>query len=200
MATTRTGSILKDGTRTALSTNILIQVNAQTVGAIQTFNINETRNIKMISEIGTDGHIDSCPQSSTDISGSCNRIRFDGMRIAQAMGRGYIHIHSQRYPFDVVIIDTWKGGDNATQLITTIKSVWFSSIKYAYKSDDFLIVEDSDWKAEAIYSTLNNGNAAINGGERNIPLQLDPIEQAADRGDYRGSLDAPGLFNAFYSK
>ena len=64
---TQTGSILEnaDGsnrTGTGISTNIVIKVNNQTVGAVQNLSIREERQIKMIDELGTDGHIDSVPR------------------------------------------------------------------------------------------------------------------------------------------
>lgn len=200
MAYPNTGSILTgpngtNKTSTALSTNIIIKVGPNTVGAVQSLNITEARTIKMIDEIGTDGHIDSAPQASTKISGTCQRIRFDRMRIAEAFSRGFVHAQSQRVPFDIVIIDNWNGDGNS-QLITTIKNVWISNIQYNYQVSDWIISDTMNWEAETISTTLANGPAAT-GGERGIPLAVDSIEQAADTGGRRGSMDAPGLIKAF---
>ena len=71
-------------TSTALSTNIIIMVNNTAVGAVQQLSIKENRPLKMIDEVGTDGHVDSVPVSSTNISGTCQRIRFDRLRITEA--------------------------------------------------------------------------------------------------------------------
>src|SRR5271166_3637303 len=108
LITPQTGSILtgpngRDATFTAISTNIVIKVGAFAVGAIKTLSVTETRSIQMIDEVGTDGHIDSVPIKSTDISGSCSRTRFDRLRITEAFGRDFIHIQSQRIPFDIDI-------------------------------------------------------------------------------------------------
>ena len=201
---TNTGSTLlrSDGlnkTSVGISTNVIIKVGPNTVGAIQELSVNEARNIRMIDEVGTDGHIDSVPTSSTNITGSCNRIRFERMRVAEAFSRPFLHVHAQRYPFDIVMIDQWNGeGDNA--IITTIKNVWIRSIGYSVGATDWIITDRMDWEAEAIYSTLANGNAAT-GGERGIPLALgsptSDIERDADVGGRRGALDAPGLLQAF---
>jgi len=109
-------------TSTAISTNIIIMVNNRAVGAVQSLSISEKRNIKMIDEIGTDGHIDSVPNQSTNITGSCQRVRFDRLRIAEAFSRGFIHAASQIYPFDIVILDKQKKAQE-NQISTVIKNV-----------------------------------------------------------------------------
>lgn len=196
----QTGSTLfgpqgQNETRTGLSTQIVIKVGPNTIGAIQNLSVTEARNILMIDEVGTDGHIDGVPNKSTDISGECKRIRFDRMRVAEAFSRGFLHTHAQRIPFDIVVIDNWNGDGNSA-IITTIQGVWIENISYAYGVDNWVISDDMRWKAQSISSTLSNGNAAT-GGTRNIPLAIDPIEQAADIGQRRGTLDAPGLLDAF---
>src|SRR5580692_1747947 len=112
----QTGSILQGNgyntTDTAISTNILIAVRTPSgyspVGAVQSMAISEKRSIKMIDEVGTDGHIDSVPNQSTNVTGSCQRVRFDRLRIAEAFSRGFIHAASQVYPFDIVVMDKQK--------------------------------------------------------------------------------------------
>ncbi len=202
-----TGSQLTDAgrnvTRTGVSTNIIIQVDGNPIGAIQSLNINESRSIKMIDEVGTDGHIDSVPSKSTDISGSCKRVRFDNMRVATAFSRGFVHVAAQRIPFDIVILDIFaadeddadgfNGSDNV--ITTVIKNVWIKSIKVGYTADNFIISEDMDWEAEHIYSYLGQGQPAVPGPEaRQIPIiDNDAFERAADMGQRRGALDAAGL-------
>ena len=71
-----TGSILvnpqtgNDRTGTAISTNILIKVGPLAVGAVQQMTVSEDRRVAMVDELGTDGHIDSVPNQSTNISGT----------------------------------------------------------------------------------------------------------------------------------
>lgn len=200
-------------TSTSISTNIIILVNNVPVGAVQSLQINEKRSIKMIDEVGTDGHIDSVPNQSTEISGNCQRIRFDKLRIAEAFSRGFIHVASQVYPFDIVILDKQKR-DRGSQISTVIKNVWIEGIDYTYTVQDWVISETMQWKAETIFSILNGGSkpgvggsAAASvavGGERGINHatfamgdggSLSNIEQITDTGGRRGSLDAAGLID-----
>lgn len=203
MPTRNTNTALQDSagnnrTGTHLSTNIIVKVGGNIIGAVQSLSVNESRNIKMIDEVGTDGHIDSAPQSSTDISGSCERVRFDRLRILEAFSRGYIHVSSQRIPFDIEIHDIFHDSDPGNAIVTVIQNVWIKSIRYDYKASDFIITESMDWTAERIYSTINNTNVtgALGNGLIN-PVVLNQFERQADRGAYNGALDAAGLLNAF---
>jgi hypothetical protein len=196
-----TGSTISypDGTNktsTSLSTHILILVNGRAVGAVQSISVNESRNIKMIDEIGTDGHIDSAPTSSTNITGSCNRVRFDRLRISEAFGRGFIHVSSQMYPFDIVLLDRQKQ-NAANQVSTVIKNVWIKSIDTDYSATDWIVTDKMNWEAEAIYSVLSaGGNKPVAaGGEIGIDYYNNIIERQTDTGLRRGSMDASGLID-----
>lgn len=210
------GSVNK--TSTSISTNIIIMVNETAVGAIQSMAISEKRGIKMIDEVGTDGHIDSVPNVSTNITGTCQRVRFDRLRIAEAFSRGFIHVASQVYPFDIVILDRQKRAQSL-QISTVIKNVWISGIDYTYQTSDWVITDSMTWEAESIFSILNgSGNAPVAvGGERGIKhmggnlngqnvlisgndiggTPVRNIEQLVDTGasGRRGSLDAAGLID-----
>lgn len=205
-------------TSTALSTNIIILVNNTAVGAIQSMAISEKRQIKMIDEVGTDGHVDSAPVSSTNITGTCQRIRFDRLRITEAFSRGFLHAASQVYPFDIVILDKQKR-DQGSQISTVIKNVWISGLDYTFQANDWIITDSMTWEAETIFSILNGGSSPIPGGvpaavggERGIShMGAGPngilnivsgdgivnIEQLTDTGSggRRGSLDAAGLID-----
>jgi hypothetical protein len=200
-------------TSTSISTNIIIMVNNTPVGAIQSMKISEKRGIKMIDEVGTDGHIDSVPNVSTEISGSCERVRFDRLRVTEAFSRGFVHVASQVYPFDIVILDKQKR-DQGSQISTVIKNVWIDGLDYTYSADNWIITDSMSWKAETIFSILNNGNSqpVAVGGELGIKhMGAGPngnvnitsgdgivnIEQMVDTGagGRRGSLDAAGLID-----
>jgi hypothetical protein len=201
---TNTGTILdrngKDMTSVGLSTNIIIMVDDKAVGGITSLQIGESRNISMIDEVGTDGHVDSAPSKATDIKGSAKRTRLNKMRVAEAFGRQFLHVHSQRIPFDIVIKDVFAGSDDASTVITTIKNVWISNISYTYESGNFIIAEDMQWEAETIYTTLGaSSNSAVLGGlQGQKPVYTNSIEVSADTGGRRGALDAAGLLNAMY--
>ncbi len=186
----------------SLSTMILISVGNQPVGAIQELSITESRDVRKIAEVGTDGIIDSAPSKAAEISGNCSRIRFDRLRIAEAFGRGFTHVHAQRIPFDITITDFFAG-DEAAKIITTVKNVWIRSISYTYSGNDYIISDKMDWTAEAIFSTLGiaSANVATGGEQPNFTVwsDSDDVERQADRGIRRGALDAPGLLRAVYS-
>ena len=154
-----------------------------------------SRQVKTIPEVGTDGFIDSAPQSSTNISGTCTRTRFDGKRIAEAFRRGFLHVSAQRLPFDIQIYDLIQGDENNT-VITTIHNVWITNLSYNYSADDFIIVDTMNWQAESISSVRgNSGNdSAISDASK---VYFNDFESQADTGIYRGALDAAGLINAF---
>jgi len=195
------GDAGENKTFTAVSTNIIIKVGDNPVGAVQSLNVTETRNIAMIDEIGTDGHIDSVPQKSTDIKGTCSRTRFDNLRILAAFGRSFVHLASQRIPFDIDIIDTFAGPDASTHITTTIKNVWANNLQIKYGADNFLIVEDFSFDAEAIYSFLgsptNNAVPGAAGGRNLVVRDNNVFERETDRGLRRGALNGFGLLQEF---
>jgi hypothetical protein len=199
-----TGTILElngqNVTSTGLSTNIIIEVDGVTVGGIQQIQVTEEHDIFMVDEVGTDGHVDSAPRASTNVTGNCRRTRLNRKRIAEAFGRQFIHTHSQRAPFDIVIKDIFGGSDDANTIVTTIKNVWIRRIGYTYTATDFIIVEDMDWAAETIYTTLGNSqNSAVLGGLlKEPPKYTNTIELDADTGGLRGALSAAGLVNELF--
>ncbi len=195
----KTGSILDSTTRTSLSTQIIILVNNEPVGAIQKFSESQSRNNKRISEIGTDGTIELVPNAPTDISLSVTRIAFDGLTVTEAFSRGFRNVQAQRIPFDIIVIDQFTGtGDDA--VITTYHNCWFKSIRRSYQSDDYIISEDCDVDVEYI-STIRGGDAialsqGAGGGRQLAGTQFDKVEGWADSGVRRGALDYPGLISA----
>lgn len=215
---TNSGLYLPTGvntTNTAIATNIVIAVRTASgyvpVGAVQSMAISEKRAIKMIDEVGTDGHIDSVPNQSTNITGTCQRVRFQALRVANAFDRGFIHVASQVYPFDIIIIDKQKAATEQ-QVSTVIKNVWISGIDYTYQVSDWVITDSMTWEAETIFSFLAGNKPAAGFGQGNLlggdkaPFGLDTqatvgggswIESQVDTGTSgrRGSLDASGLID-----
>lgn len=204
MATRNTRTALTDAqgnNRTAshLSTNIIIKVGNRVVGAIQSIGVKENRSIQMIDELGTDGHIDSAPNKSADFSGDCKLIRFAKKRLFEAFGRGFIHIMSQRIPFDIEIHDTFSDADTNNAVVTTLHNVWFETLSYDYSVSDWIIQESASFKFERISSILANKNVVSNVANDDGETYINAYEQQADRGMYAGSLDAAGVLNAFLS-
>ena len=52
------GDAGENKTFTSVSTNIIIKVGDNPVGAIRSMSVNEARTIAQIDEVGTDGHVD----------------------------------------------------------------------------------------------------------------------------------------------
>ena len=150
-------------TKTSLSTMIIIKASDIVVGAVQNISVNENRSIKMIDEVGTDGHIDSTPDKSADVSGNCKVVRFNRKRATEAFGRGFLHAKSQRIPFDIEIIDVMDGIEVEKAIVTTIKNVWIEGVDYSYSVDSWVIFDNLKWKAEDIYSKVGNKPAARGG-------------------------------------
>lgn len=204
MASTRNTSTVLAGpagqNRTAihLATHIIVKVDGNKVGAVKSLSVTEARPIKMISEVGTDGNIDGAPTASTKITGRCSRVRFDKMRISEAFNRGFVHVGSQRIPFDIEIQDIFAENDEARSVITTLQGVWISEISYEYSSEDFHIVDNMSFEAKRVFSLLNSGNVAqATANGRANPIVLNQFEQEADIGKYTGALDAAGLLQSY---
>lgn len=197
----RTGSILDSTTRTALSTQVIVLVNNEPVGAIQNFQMSQSRGNKAFGEVGTDGNVEIVPNTRTTYNLQVRRIVFDGLSLPESMSRGFRNIHAQRIPFDIVVIDQFTGtGDDA--IITTYHNCWFKSLNKTYSADDYVITEDANLDVEFV-SEQRAGEAVSRsqgtGGARQIPgIQVDEAELLADSGARRGALDFPGLISAAY--
>ena len=130
------GSNAQSMTKTHISTNIWIFANVGKgnplpVGAITSIDWSETRPLKPIDEIGTDGHIDSVPTGSCTYDGTVTRTRWNGKRIFEAFGRGFLHVKSMRVPFDIIIYDNMRGTNQT--LVTTLSNVWFKNLQNKYQ-------------------------------------------------------------------
>jgi hypothetical protein len=192
-------------TRTGLSTQVIVYVNNQPVGAIQEFSENQSRPLQRIKEVGTDGTIEIVPSSAATVSLTVRRIYFDGLSLPESMARGFRNIHAQRIPFDIVVIDRFTGTeDEGGAIVTTYHNCWFSSLGRSYSADNFLITENCGLDVESVSCERNGAPVSSSqgvGGGRDLGSegrQLDSVEQAADYGTYRGSLDFPGLIKAAF--
>ena len=194
----------KNKTRTGLSTQIVIYVNGEPVGAIQSFQLTQQRSMKRISEVGTDGVIEIVPSAPTSITLSVQRIVFDGLSITEAFSRSYVNVAAQRIPFDIVVIDRFFGDSKEEHVVTSFHNCWFNNIGKTYNTSDYVITESASLDAEYM-STERNGlpvslSQGLNGA-REIPnrdIDASGAEFAADRGKTRGSLDFPGIISAAY--
>lgn len=200
-----TGSSNDSRISTGLSTQVLIQVNNQTVGAIQRFQPRQNRPIKGVAEVGTDGFVEKVPSQPTDITIDVERIVFDRLSLPSAFARQFINIQAQRVPFNVLVFDrsnvatTAADGDvgsDSTGLITHVyNNCWFQSLQTTYSAGDYIITESATIHCEFVRSFQGNNSSAVDGGLRGIVPDRSGgnIEVLADAGGHRGSLDAVGL-------
>ena len=205
-----TGSTILSNMSTGLSTQIIIQVAGQSVGAIQSFSPKQNRPVKGVAEIGTDGFIEKTPHQPTDITIDVQRIVFDRLSLPAAFARQFVNIAAQRVPFDILVFDrsnvkipdlaSDKGEvpDPDTGLIVhTYKNCWFQSLSTTYSAGDYIISEQATIQCEFVQTVMHSGGqsvSSIDGGLRGMTADRagGNIEALADTGR-RGSLDAAGL-------
>jgi len=179
-----TGSTLTSSISTGLSTQILIKVANETVGAIQRLTINQNRTLYRAKEIGLDGVLEIVPQAPTEFDATISRIVFDRLRLPEAFARGFINIKSQLVPFEILVIDR-TNGDNEGAVTHRLTNCWFNRYSPTYAADNFIITEEATIYIEDISSTLGSSQeSAVNGGARGINYQVDSLgrERATDAG------------------
>lgn len=187
---------------TGLSTQIIIKVDGQSVGAIQTLQVTQGRSLKRIPEVGTDGFIEIVPQAPTTVDLSVTRIVFDRKRLTESFNRGYLNIHAQRNPFDIFVYDfanvepdslddTFDTTSSENVITTIYENCWWTNLQTTYSASDYVITEQGSIQAEFVHSYIN-GDPDANAAVRAAPANDDPLERLADA-SRRGSLDARGL-------
>lgn len=206
-ASSNTGSeMMQSRTNSGLSTQILIKINKQTVGAIQSFSVTQNRQLKAIQEIGTDGQIEVVPSSATTFDLSIDRMVFDGLSLPEAFARSFKLINAQRVPFDIEVFDL-KGiaptasfdvsadaqADGTEVLV--YHNCWFKSLTTPYSAGDYTIVEKATITAETAYITKPGAPSVTRPG---TSIQTDDkgIEAMVNRGNRRGAMDAGGILKS----
>ena len=193
-------------TSTGLSTQIIIKVNNQAVGALQNLTVNQARPLIRVNEIGTDGNVEIVPQSSPTYELSVVRVVFDQMRLPEAFSRSFRFIGSQRIPFDIEIYDLNNADTQNADVargggIVVHKYVncWFYNYSTPYTAENYLISETATIWAETGYVSSPDTTPPPN--LRSLEAQTDNtsgIERAANQGDRRGGVDAGGIINAVF--
>lgn len=191
MAYPRTQSILDTRIKTGLSTQITIKVENTTVGAIQQLTINQAREMNVFEEIGTEGVVEICPKGAAKISLTVDRIVFDGLRLPEALARGFVNLQAQRFPFDIHLVDTALGNDQLA-VTTVIHGCWINDYSPTYKADSFIVSERASLKAERI-TISQAGHSAVWGGLRGIAFDYDTVERSTDVNGKIGRLDSAGF-------
>lgn len=194
----KTGSTLQSNISAGLSTQIVVKVGSDTVGALQAVEVRQNRPLTRLVELGLDGTLEIVPTQRTEVTLTVRRIVFDRLRIAEAFERGYVNIKSQRLPFDILVIDQ-SGGDGELSVTHHYVNCWFQDISTPYNADNYIITESATIWAEDVSSRLGASANVAQGGARDMKPQIEGIEREADVGGRRGTLDAPGLITAAFS-
>jgi len=201
-----TGSKLESNIQTGLSTQIIIKVGTETVGAIQRLQIQQERSLERVKEVGTDGVLEIVPRQPTTHQAQIERIVFDRLHLPEAFARGFINIKSQLLTFDILVIDR-TNGENEGAVSHKLTGCWFASLSATYQADNFIISESGTIWIEDISSTLGSSEAnAAQGGSRGINFQINQRERSTDRGSggsggaggFRGTMDVANLINASF--
>lgn len=192
-----TGSTLSSNISTGLSTQIIVRVGTETVGAIQQLQITQTRSLYRARELGLDGVMEIVPNNSTEYQATLSRIVFDRLRLPEAFARGFINIKAQTLPFTIDIIDRTNGDeDSGAAIVHRLVNCWFNTYSPRYEANNFIISEDATIYFEDISSTLSGSDAnAVQGGARGINFQVNPRERSTDKGNFRGSMDVSNIIN-----
>ena len=194
----KTGSTLQSSISAGLSTQIVVKVGSDTVGALQSLEVRQNRPLTRIVELGLDGTLEIVPTQRAEVTLSVRRVVFDRLRLPEAFERGFLNIKSQRLPFDILVIDQ-TGGDNELAVTHHYNHCWFQDYATPYGADNYLITETATIWAEDVSSRLGASANAAQGGARDMKPQIEEIERDADIGNRRGTLDAPGLITAAFS-
>jgi len=207
-----TGSTLNSTIATGLSTQILIKVENETVGAIQNIDITHSRPLERVKEVGTDGILEIVPNRPTEYTIAVTRIVFDRLRLPEAFARGFMNIKAQLLPFDIQVIDR-TNGDGDAAIVHTLSRCWFTDYKPTFRSDAFILQETATLWCEDISTTLGTTqSSAVQGGARGIQYQVNDRERQTDTGaggsstsgstsaggGYRGTMDVSGIVKAAF--
>jgi hypothetical protein len=193
-------------TTTGLSTQIVIKVANQPVGALQRLTISQNRPLARIREIGVDGVIEIVPQGATEYELTAERVVFDQLRIPEAFTRGFRFIAAQRIPFDIEVYDMSNMEPNETLestssglIIMTYKNCWFTRYETPYQAENYIITETANIWAETAYVSFPVDE--LPSDLRDLPRQYDQagVEKEVNSGYRRGALDASGIVNSVFN-
>ena len=187
-----TGTTLDAKTNTGLSTQIVIKIDGQTVGAVKSLSVDQNRGLAENVEIGTDGIIEIVPNKATTYSITVDRLVFDNARLPEAFGRAFRFIAAQRVPFDIDIYE--RQGPGEAVVVMTYKNCWFASYKTPYQSENYIITENATIKCETAF--VVEPSDIILGRDITVTTDTQEFESTVNSGARRGSLDYGFIIDA----
>ena len=141
-----------------------------TVGAIQSLSVTESSAMKRIGETRNPRTFEIIPQGQDVISLNIRRIVFDGLRLTHALGCGFSHIRSQRWPFDIIVFDREHDGATFNANQTWYRRCWLTNYTVDYRAENYLITENASLEceyAQELYPVSSEDN------ERGLKLRID---------------------------
>ena len=189
----KTQTTLDPRIRSGISPHIMAYVpdgdgNYAAVGAIQSLSVSETSGLKRIGETRNPRTVEIIPQGQDVITLNVKRIVFDALRLTHALGCGFSHIRSQRWPFDIFVFDREHGGAILKPNVTSYRRCWFSSYNVDYRAENYLIMETATLECEYVQelypvSSIDN--------ERGLKLRIDDnkLEYSYDEALELGAVD-----------
>lgn len=127
---------------THLSSRIIIMVNGEPVGEIQSIAVTEGMGIAGVDD-------NPLPPIRTTID--AKRIRFDRPQIEKAFTDGFMHVGTQETPFQIEIHDTFKAKEPIV-VKTILNNVVIDSMSYTYTVEKYIIVDSFEATYGEMYS------------------------------------------------
>jgi hypothetical protein len=203
------GSPANEAINTTLSTQIIIKVNGEPVGALQKLTVSQKRPLERIKEVGTDGVIEIVPNGATEFTLTADRIVFDQLRLPESFSRGFRFINAQRLPFDIEVLDisnTDPGSPTDDKRVVSMvyRNCWFESYDTPYEANNYIVTESATIQCETAYLSASTGEeeTQVKMGLRGITPETDnaSIEKNVNAGTRRGSMDTAGIINSVFYK
>ena len=192
--------------RTLLSTKIRIFVtdevraSAVIIGAIQRISPRQTRTLRRIKEVGTDGFLEIVPTQPAETTLDVERIAYDRRRLPGAFGRNFQQIQAQRFPFSVAVQEFGaapadEASDTGADAYDTVnlslyEDCWIQDYGSTYTQDDYVVAETATiWctRMSMYYSTGADPKAELE-------TSLDFAQELVDEGKDLGALDQPNPY------
>ena len=126
--------------------------------------------MKRIGETRNPRTFEIIPQGQDVISLNIRRIVFDGLRLTHALGCGFSHIRSQRWPFDIIVFDREHDGATFNANQTWYRRCWLTNYTVDYRAENYLITENASLECEYVqelYPVSSEDN------ERGLKLRID---------------------------
>ena len=132
------GNIIERVERLPIWIDTLIDIRScgACIGAVRDINVSENFLSKKTKDV-------------LSVSGECDRVRFDKIRLPGVFINKEIISSAQYGPLEIIVTDIFEDG---TKIQTNIENVWIKQSGVTYHADIFVIAQDVKWEGNAIHS------------------------------------------------